>query len=158
MRKIIILACVSIMLFACTTNDKRINSKDLQGKYNLDFSARLAEFDENDLGEGMTMELATMLLSSLKLTMEFRNDKLIMDGSGLAMEMIRTFAPKSKFLPGAIDYQIREDSVLYTKNGTEDFKKVCTLRKINNSYDSLQMVVREANNKEVVFILQKLPK
>ena len=76
MRKIIILACTSILLFACTTNDKRINSKDLQGKYNLDFSARLAEFDENDLGEGMTMELATMLLSSLKLTMEFQDDKL----------------------------------------------------------------------------------
>jgi len=155
MKKKISILCVCIILLSCTNNKQAINSKDLQGKYEVDFSSLLQEMGDEDDSYGVAF--AALLLSSIKMTIQFDGDKMIVDGSGAAVNFVNAFSEDGTILPFSTDYQIKNDSILYTRTGSEDFKKAGVLRKMGESYDYLQFVADEDNEKGTeVLTLRKM--
>ena len=158
MKKLFTILCAGLIMIACTSNKQSVNSKDLQGKYNVDFSALLSEFDDAEDDElGLAKAFAAMILSSLNMTMQFDDDKLIIDGNSTALEIMSSFAKDEESpIPMTLDYEIRDDSVLYTRSGDDEFEYNGILRKLNNSYDSLQLVTPNEDDEDMVLVLRKV--
>ncbi|MGM9836982.1 MAG: hypothetical protein ACI30A_00655 [Paludibacteraceae bacterium] len=154
MKKFIAFLCASLMLIACTTNKQSINSKDLQGKYEIDFSSFLSDLAEDEEEDAFATAFAAMLLSQMQMTMQFDGDKLIIDASGAARNLINAFGGEEAQMPIVADYKIQNDSILYTKVEGEEFSEVGVLRKMGDSYDYLQLVT-EDEGKEISLTMRK---
>ena len=115
MKKLLSIFVVSCLLaMSCNNNKQAINSKDLQGRYEIDLSAVLSQLtadEDNDFAKAF----AAMLLAKLDLTMQFDGDRLIIDGSDAVSGLINAFAEEGEGMPYALDYKIVNDSVLCTR-------------------------------------------
>lgn len=150
MKKFLSILCAGLMLIACTSNKQSFSSKDLQGKYEIDFSSLLSELNTDKEEDAMAVALAAMLLSQMEMTMQFDGDKLIVDGSSAVRNLVNVFGDKEAQMPFVIEYEIRNDSVLYTKSEGEDFTRFGVLRKMGESHDYLQLVTEEDGEQTVL--------
>ena len=150
---VFVLSCLLAM--SCNNNKQTINSKDLQGRYEIDFSEVLAQFtddEENDFAKAF----AALFLSKLELTLQFDGDKLIIDGSDAVSGLINAFADEDERMPYVIDYKIVNDSVLYTReNANVEFQEIGVLRKMSESFDYLQFVTSNDDGEEIVLTMRK---
>ena len=101
------------------------------------------ESEEDSLG----IAFAAILLSQMEMTMQFDGDKLIIDGTPIVKNLVNVFGDTDVQMPISVAYEIRNDSVLYIKYEENDFEKYGILRKIDDSYDNLQLVVEEDGEK-----------
>ena len=151
---IFVVCCFFAM--SCNNNKQVINSKDLQGRYEIDFSAALSQLttdEENDFAKAF----AAMLLAQLELTMQFDGDRLIIDGSDAISGLINVFAEEGEGMPYALDYKIVNDSVLCTReNADMEFNKIGVLRKMGESFDYLQFVTSNDDGEDIVLIMRKI--
>ena len=135
--------CACLIMVACT-NKKEINSKNLQGKYEIDFSSVLDSMEDED---DLTKAFAALILSSLKMSMEFDNDELILDGSTEALNILGSDSDDE--LPLKVNYEIREDSVIYILD-EEEAELLGTIRKYGDTFDSLMLVTSGAEETTIL--------
>ena len=144
-----------LLAMSCNNNKQTINSKDLQGRYEIDFSEALSQFTDEE-ENGFAVAFAAMLLSQMELTMQFDGDKLIIDGSDAVSSLINAFADEDERMPYVIDYKIVNDSVLCTReNANVEFQEIGVLRKMSESFDYLQFVTRNDDGEEIVLTMRK---
>ena len=156
MKKLLSVFVVCCLLaMSCNNNKQTINSKDLQGRYEIDFSEALAQFTDDE-DNGFAVAFAAMLLSQMELTMQFDGDKLIIDGSDAVSSLINAFADEDERMPYVIDYNIVNDSVLCTReNANAEFQEIGVLRKVSESFDYLRFVTRNDDGEEIVLTMRK---
>ena len=156
MKKLLSVFVVCCLLaMSCNNNKQTINSKDLQGRYEIDFSEALAQFTDDE-DNGFAVAFAAILLSQMELTMQFDGDKLIIDGSDAVSSLINAFADEDERMPYVIDYKIVNDSVLCTReNANVEFQEIGVLRKMSESFDYLQFVTRNDDGEEIVLTMRK---
>lgn len=156
MKKLLSVFVVCCLLaMSCNNNKQTINSKDLQGRYEIDFSEALAQFTDDEDNE-FAVAFAAILLSQMELTMQFDGDKLIIDGSDAVSSLINAFADEDERMPYVIDYNIVNDSVLCTReNANAEFQEIGVLRKVSESFDYLQFVTRNDDGEEIVLTMRK---
>ena len=145
MKKLFLFVIAAAMI-ACTTNKKAINSKELQGKYEVDISAFFQDDDDED---DLTSAFVALLLSEMKMTMQVESEKLIIDASGAAVGLINAFAEGDDLkMPLVMEYKIKDDSILYVKGPDDkDFYSMGVIRKLADSYDYLQIVSTDDEDK-----------
>ena len=145
MKKFVVFVACICVFGACinSVSPSVVNSKDLEGRYEIDMSSVLTDHDKR----GFTGFISALMLSDLKFTMQFDDGKLIVDGTGTVLKLLG-----EQFI-GAFDYEIRNDSVVYLRNDKSEFRKAFVIRKIGNSYDYLQMVTE---NDGRVFNMRRL--
>lgn len=156
MKKLLSVFVVCCLLaMSCNNNKQTINSKDLQGRYEIDFSEALAQFTDDE-DNGFAVAFAAILLSQMELTMQFDGDKLIIDGSDAVSSLINAFADEDERMPYVIDYNIVNDSVLCTReNANAEFQEIGVLRKMSESFDYLQFVTSNDDGEEIVLTMRK---
>lgn len=137
MKHLLCVLSLTLLFTTCTSNPKAINSKDLKGKYEADFSSLLSPTEEEE--DDFATIFAAMLLSSMQMTMQFEDTKLILDASEGARELIN-LASSDVVMPIAVDYTIKNDSLLYIRTENNDFQQVGILRKMRDSYDYLKYI------------------
>lgn len=157
MKKILFVFVICCLLaMSCNSNKQTISSDNLQGRYEIDFSAALSQLtvdEENDFAKAFV----AMLLAQLELTMQFDGDRLIIDGSDAISGLINAFAEEGEGMPYALDYKIVNDSVLCTReNADMEFNKIGVLRKMGESFDYLQFVTSNGEGEDVVLIMKKI--
>ena len=157
MKKLLSIFVVCVLLaMSCTNNKHTINSDNLQGRYEIDFSALLNQMtddEENDFAKAF----AAMLLSKLELTLQFDGDRLIIDGSDAVSGLINAFAEEGEGMPFAVDYKIVNDSVLCTReNVNAEFNEIGVLRKMGESFDYLQFVTSNDDGEDIVLTMRKI--
>lgn len=151
MKKVFLLLTVALCLISCGNGKKTINSRELEGLYEVDFSEVLNQY----VGDNEYVHsLATALLSKVKMTMLFEDGVLIIDGTDFARGMINAFGEMEK-LPFVVDYKIQDDSVLCTRQGNEPYEPSAVLRKLSSSYDYLQLLPIEPDEYSLVVTLRK---
>ena len=157
MKKLLSIFVVCVLLtMSCTNNKHTINSDNLQGRYEIDFSAALSQFTD-DKEDDFAKAFAAMLLAQLELTMQFDGDRLIIDGSDAVSGLINAFAEEGEGMPFAVDYKIVNDSVLCTReNANMEFNEVGVLRKMGESFDYLQFVTTTEEDEEIVLTMRKI--
>ena len=160
MKKLIFsILAVAMMLTACT-NKKAINSKDLQGRYEIDLSSLMSEFaNEDDDMENFGMAIAAMVLSQIQMTAQLDGDMLIVDASSTTKGLLNAFTEESDLkLPIYAEYKIKNDSVLYLKLDGDEFVEKGVLRKMGESYDYLQYVTQlnDDDDEPTVLTLKKI--
>lgn len=155
MKRLLFILVAGMTLIACTSSDKKaINSKQLQGRYDVDFSALLSDLNNEDDDE-LATALVAMFLSTMEMTMQFEENKLIIDASGAAINLVNAFSKDKMEMPMAVDYKIVDDSLLYTRADGEKFAEVGVIRKVDDSYDNLQLVTTEDNGSRTILKLTK---
>ena len=157
MKKLLsIFVVCALLAMSCTNNKHTINSDNLQGRYEIDFSAALSQFTD-DKEDDFAKAFAAMLLAQLELTMQFDGDRLIIDGSDAVSGLINAFAEEGEGMPFALDYKIVNDSVLCTReNENTQFQEVGVLRKMGESFDYLQFVTSNDDGEEIVLTMRKI--
>lgn len=153
MKKIIAILCAGLMLMACTTNKQTFSTQNLQGKYEIDFSSLLSELNTDNEEDAMAAALAAMLLAQMEMTMQFDGDQLIIDASPAVRNLVSVFGNKDAQMPFTVAYEIREDSVLYTKTEGEEFSNSGVLRKTGDTFDTLQWVLEDEDGIEEAAVL-----
>lgn len=156
MKKFFSLLCTGLMLIACTSNKQSFGSKELQGTYEIDFSSLLSELNTDNEKDAMAAALAAILLSQMEMTMQFDGDQLKVDGSGSLRDLISIFGSSGAQMPFTIEYEIRNDSVLYTSFDGEDYSKAGVLRKVDDTYDTLRLVVEEEGEESILTLRKKV--
>lgn len=134
-------------MIACTSKKQSFSENDIQGKYDIDFSTYLSELNMESEEDSLGIAFAAILLSQMEMTMQFDGDKLIIDGASIVKNLVNVFGDTDVQMPMSVAYEIRNDSVLYIKYEENDFEKYGILRKIDDSYDNLQLVVEEDGEK-----------
>ena len=149
MKKILLFLTIAVIgLSACTKNPKAINSKELQGKYELDIASLVG--NELDGEDEMTKAFASFLLSQMHVTFQFQGDLLILDASESLRAVLEAFSEDDFSMPLLLDYRITNDSILTTREqGKEEWKDTGVLRKIADSYDYLEWVAKDEDSGEV---------
>lgn len=154
MRKILSILCAGMIMIACTNNKQAINSKELKGRYEVDFSALMTGLGDDT--DDLTTALAAMFLSAMEMTIQFEDTKMILDASGTAIGLVNAFSKEGLDMPIVADYKIANDSVLYVKSDGDDFERVGVLRKISDSYDYMQLVTDEDDGSKMILKLKKI--
>lgn len=158
MKRFFIILIVGLIMIACTsTNKQAFNSKKLKGRYDVDFSALLTDLKDSEENE-FAIAFAAMFLSSMEMTMQFEDTKLILDASGAAMNLVKALANDKVEMPVALDYKIVNDSILYTRVEGNDFSEFGVLRKIGESYDYLQLLTTADDGSHMTYNLKKKAK
>ena len=152
MKKLLLILIAGMTLIACTSNEKAVNTKELQGRYDVDFSALMSDLDS---GDKLTNALAAMFLSSMKMTMQFEESQLLIDASGAAISLVNAFSKDGLEMPIAVAYKVVDDSILYTQSDGEKFHEVGVIRKVGDSYDNLQLVTTDDNGSRTILKLTK---
>ena len=157
MKKLLsIFVVCALLVMSCTNNKHTINSDNLQGRYEIDFSAALSQFTDDE-EDDFAKAFAAMLLSQLELTMQFDGDRLIIDGSDAVSGLINAFAEEGEGMPFAVDYKIVNDSVLCTReNVNAEFNEIGVLRKMGESFDYLQFVTSNDDGEDIVLTMRKI--
>ncbi len=157
MKKLLCIFVVCALLaMGCNNKKQTISSDNLQGRYEIDFSAALSQFTDDE-EDDFAKAFAAMLLAQLELTMQFDGDRLIIDGSDAVSGLINAFAEEGEGMPYALDYKILNDSVLCTReNANMEFNEVGVLRKMGESFDYLQFVTANDDGEEIVLTMRKI--
>lgn len=157
MKHFLLSLLVGLLMQACTFGNKQaVKSKDLAGKYDIDFSLVLASLEESATSEEerVALALTSLFLEDTKLTVQFEETKMVLDGDGSMFKFLWNVVEKTDKMPIVMDYQIRQDSVLYTRESSDStFEQVAILRKLTDSYDYLKMIPFAENNEAPVEIL-----
>lgn len=159
MKKLFLFFCVGLMMMSCAKSAKQSAdaAQGLQGKYEIDFSPLLSEIESDSEGEQLAVAFASMLLTRMHMTMEFDGDKLNIDTSGPVRELVNMFGDAK--MPYTVDYQLRDDSVLFIReHDEEEFKEMGVLRRTADTNDELLLVTREEDGKELSLLMRKKSK
>ena len=155
MKRYLVIFFAGLIMFACATSNKQIiRTKDLKGRYDVDVSSFLAALDDDD-EDKFVAALASLFLSNIDMTLQFEETKLIFDVSGALVNFANTLAKDGIEMPVVMDYKIVNDSVLYTKPESGDFKEIGVLRKVGNTYDYLQLVTAKDSDSPIVIKLKR---
>lgn len=157
MKKLLsIFVVCALLAMGCNNKKQTISSDNLQGRYEIDFSAALSQFTDDE-EDDFAKAFAAMLLAQLELTMQFDGDRLIIDGSDAVSGLINAFAEEGEGMPYALDYKILNDSVLCTReNANAEFNEIGVLRKMGESFDYLQFVTSNDDGEEIVLTMRKI--
>ena len=131
---------------SCVEKHSGITPKDLQGVYNADFSSYMLQLTQNSNNSNpYMMDFAKQLFSNVKVTMTFNGDSLFMEAEGSTIDLMQTLANSTSEggILMAYQYEIRNDSILYTKEEDNEFKEFGVFRKIDDRCDSLIMKTEE---------------
>ena len=138
------------MVVSCKNNQSGITKEDLQGTYDADFSSYLKQVlnDDEDMKDNpFALAFAEILISDMKMTMTFEEDSLFTETKGGLVDFAQAFTNSDEDIKKAYLYEIRNDSILYTKEDDKDFEEFGTIRKTNNACDSLILLVKEDDGK-----------
>lgn len=139
-----------LMMVSCKSNQSGITKEDLQGTYDADFSSCLKQLlaDDEDMKDNpLALAFAEILVADMKMTMTFENDSLFTETKGSMVDFAQAFSDNEEDIKKAYLFEIRDDSVLYTKENDKDFEVYGTLRKIDNKCDSLVLIMTEEDGK-----------
>lgn len=137
-------------MLSCASNQKVFPKEDLQGTYDADFSSFLKQMlneDEDMKDNPFALAFAEILISGMKMTMTFENDSLFIETKGALVDFAKAFSGSDEDIKKAYLYEIRNDSVLYTKEEDKDFEEFGIIRKTNNACDSLILFLKEDDGK-----------
>ncbi|MCM1034075.1 MAG: hypothetical protein NC038_01330 [Paludibacter sp.] len=152
LKSVFCIICAGILLAACSSNKQTIRSKQLQGKYEVDFS-ELIKHITNETDDFAT-SLAAWFISSMQMTMQFDENRLIIDAAGATRTLFNLLDNDSITMPISVDYKIKNDSVLYTRFDNGDYKSMGTLRRLGNNYDYLRLTTTDGE--PMTLILRKI--
>lgn len=146
MKKILLILAAGFLMVTCAEKNSGITSKDLQGVYNADFSSYMSGLmqDEDD-ANSFSANFVKLLFSDLEVTMTFTEDSLLMETEGSAIGLMQglAYGKSNGKLLAAYQYEIRNDTLLYTKEGDKDFEEYGIIRKIDKKCDSLIIITSE---------------
>lgn len=146
MKKLLYSLFVAAILTGCA-NSRTIDSSRLEGRYNVDFQSILNdELDDIDDSEVATWARGaiTMLANSLEININFDGDgKGVLEVNGWGINLVSDYLKFDLNKVNEFTYRIDNDSVLMTKNSKHDFEPAGVLRKLTDSYDSLQLVTTD---------------
>lgn len=141
---------VATLLSSCLPQSKTaINSKDLAGRYQIDFTP---SFDASNDSE---TRLARLFLSAVDCSVTFYdNGQAVVDYNSALVNFIRAFDENSQFENYVqFDYSISNDSII-TFDVKDSQKKSFVLRCMGGAYDYLQIANPETG--ELVVNLKKI--
>ena len=136
-------------MVSCTSNQKGLSNEDLQGTFDADFSSSLKQMlnDDEDMKDNpLALAFAEILISDMKMTMTFEKDSLFTETKGGLVDFAQAFSSNDEEIKKAYLFEIRNDSVLYTKEEDKDFEEFGTIRKTNNA-DSLILLMKDDEGK-----------
>ena len=148
MKKLFLLLA-GILMVSCTSNQKGLSNEDLQGTFDADFSSSLKQMlnDDEDMKDNpLVLAFAEILISDMKMTMTFEKDSLFTETKGGLVDFAQAFSSNDEEIKKAYLFEIRNDSVLYTKEEDKDFEEFGTIRKTNNA-DSLILLMKDDEGK-----------
>ena len=152
MKKLFIFLCAGLMMTACigkkNQSQEAGESGQLQGLYEVDLNSLLEDEDEDM--DAFSKAIASAVLSQLKLTFEFKEDKLTIDASGMARGLL-DFIEESGEMPVTVDYRLEQDSILFTHQDDGEWREAGVLRALPDSKEDLLWVVDD----ETKFALHK---
>ena len=125
-------------------------AKDLQGKYEVDFSNLVVNESDN----AYTKAFTALFVSAFQMTIQFDERTMIMDGTSAAMQML--MAATDNTSPIVKWYNIINDSVLQVNGEDGLMHPKYIVRKINNSYDYLTLTLYDEDNIDECLILRKV--
>jgi hypothetical protein len=135
-------------MVACNKNQSGIYNEDLQGTYDADFSSLLKQLlneDEDMKEDPFALAFAELLVSDMKMTLTFANDSLFTETNGSMVDFAQAFSGNKDDIRKAYQYEIRNDSILYTKEAGKDYEEFGILRRIDNKCDSIILVMKDGN-------------
>ena len=137
-------------MVSCNSKQSGIAKEDLQGTYDADFSAWLKQMlneDEEMKDDPFASAFAELLIEDMRMTMTFENDSLFTETKGGLVDFAQAFSGNDEDIKKAYLFEIRNDSILYTKEEDKDFEEFGTLRKTDDAYDSLIILMKEDDGK-----------
>ena len=162
MKKFLLILLAGLLMASCgKQHTGSITSSDLQGVYEADFASYVAESLKE---EGEEDPLAYMfmleLCSEMKATMIFKGDSLFTETSGGLVDFMNSISSKEdedEIVKTACIFEIRNDSVLYTKEDCKDFEEFGIIRRTGCDFDSLILVMAEddGSTTHVTLVRQK---
>lgn len=150
MKKLHFILLAGILMVSCTSNQKGLTKEDLQGTFDADFSSCLKQMlnDDEDMKDNpLALAFAEILISDMKMTMTFEKDSLFTETKGGLVDFAQAFSHNDEEIKKAYLYEIRNDSLLYTKENDKDFEEFGTIRKTNNACDSLILLMKDDEGK-----------
>ncbi len=150
MKKVFFILVAVAVMISCNRNQSSITNEDLQGTYDADCSSLLKQLlneDEDMKNDPFALAYAEILVSDMKMTLTFDNDSLVTETKGGIVDFAQSFADNKEDVRKAYQYEIRNDSILYTKEAGKDFEEYGILRKIGNDCDSLILIMKEEDDK-----------
>lgn len=150
MQKLHLILLAGILMASCTSNQKGLSKEDIQGTYDADFSSYLKQMlndDEEIKEDPLALAFAEILISDMKMTMTFEQDSLFTETRGGVVDFAQAFSNNDEEIKKAYLYEIRNDSLLYTKEEDKEFEEFGILRRANNTCDSLIILMREDDGK-----------
>ena len=114
MKKLLFIFCLgTIILSSCSNNPQAIDSENLIGRYDVDFSPMLSNIsEENSEIDEIESLFSSLFLSQMKMTMQFDEENLIIDATGATMQLLYACdEEKDLIFPISQKYEIRDDSV-----------------------------------------------
>lgn len=158
MKKLLFIFCLgTIILSSCSNNPQAIDSENLIGRYDVDFSPMLSNISEEDSEiDEIESLFSSLFLSQMKMTMQFDEENLIIDATGATMQLFYAFdEEKDPIFPISQKYEIRDDSVLWVQQKNQEFKALGVLRKLGKNYDVLNLVLTDSIGKKELVVLRK---
>ena len=150
MKKVIFILMATAVMISCSKNQSGIRNEDLQGTYDADCSVLLKQLlneDDEMKDNAYAMAFAELLVSDMKMTLTFTEDSLYTETTGSMVEFAQSFSDGKDDTRKAYQYEIRNDSLLYTKEEGKDYEEYGILRKTGNNCDSLLLIMKEENDK-----------
>ena len=150
MKKVFFILMAVAAMVSCNKKQSGFTNEDLQGTYDADCSSLLKQLlneDEDMKNDPFALAFAEILVSDMKMTLTFDNDSLITETQGGIIDFAQSFTDKKDDIRKAYQYEIRNDSLLFTKEGRKDFEEYGVLRKIDNNCDSLILIMKEDDDK-----------
>ena len=149
MKKLYLILLAGSLMVSCNSKQSGITKENLQGTYDADFSAWLKQMlneDEEMKDDPLASAFAELLISDMKMTMTFEKDSLFTETKGGLVDFAQAFSNNDEDIRKAYLFEIRNDSILYTKEDDKEFEEFGTLRRTNNA-DSLVLLVKEDDGK-----------
>ena len=145
MKKSIFILLAGILMVSCKSTNNGITKDDVQGIYDADFSSYLKQLlnDDDEMKDNPFAFLAELLVSDMKMTMTFNDDSLFTETKGSLIDFAQAFSDNEDEITKAYLYEIRNDSILFTKEDETEYEEFGVLRKTNNKYDSLILIITE---------------
>lgn len=150
MKKLHLILLAGILMISCNSNQSDITKEGLQGTYDADVSLWLKQMladDEEMKDNPLALAFAEILISDMKMTLTFENDSLFTEAKGGIIDFAKAFSNEDEEVKKAYVFEIRNDSVLYTKEKDKDFEEYGIIRKTNDKYDSLILIMKEEEGK-----------
>lgn len=158
MKKVFFILMALTVMVACNKNQSGITNEDLQGTYDADFSALLAQLlneDEDMKGDPFALAFAELFVSDMKMTLTFVNDSLYTETKGSLVEFAQAMSDNKDDIRKAYQYEMRSDSILYTREAGKDYEEYGILRRVENNCDSLILIMKEDDKYHQISIVKR---